>query len=107
MVHLQDNGYNVEKVDVSNDELSNIKDQMGIDPSLASCHTAEIAGYIVEGHVPVDVIETLLEEKPDLAGLAVPGMPQGSPGMSGELEGPLEILAFNEDGDIWIYRTWQ
>lgn len=107
MVHLQENGYNVEKVDTSNDELSVIKEQLGVDPSLASCHTAEIGGYVIEGHVPADVITQLLEEQPDLAGLAVPGMPQGSPGMSGELEGPLEILAFDAQGEIWIYTTWQ
>ncbi len=80
---------------------------MGVDPSLSSCHTAEVEGYVIEGHVPAEVIEKLLEERPDLAGLAVPGMPQGSPGMSGALERPLEILAFNEEGEIWVYTTWQ
>lgn len=78
-----------------------------MDPSLASCHTAEIGGYVIEGHVPADVIAQMLEEKPDLAGLAVPGMPQGSPGMSGELVGPLEILAFDREGNTWVYTTWQ
>jgi len=107
VVHLQENGYNVEKVDVTNDELSSIKEELGIAPTLASCHTAEIEGYIIEGHVPSDVIETLLEEQPDVAGLAVPGMPQGSPGMSGDLEGPLEILAFDQDSEVWVYTTWE
>lgn len=106
MVHLQENGYNVEKVDVTNDELYNVKAQLGVDPLLASCHTAEIEGYIIEGHVPYDVIEQLLQERPALAGLAIPGMPQGSPGMSGELEGPMEILAFDQDGEVWVYTTW-
>jgi hypothetical protein len=107
MVHLQENGYNVEKVDVSNDELSLLKERLGVNPELASCHTAEVEGYIIEGHVPVDVIEMLIEEKPDFAGLAVPGMPQGSPGMGGELEGPLQILAFDQQGNVWEYTTWE
>ena len=64
-------------------------------------------GYIIEGHVPSDVIEALLEEQPDVAGLAVPGMPQGSPGMSGDLEGPLEILAFDQDSEVWVYTNWE
>jgi hypothetical protein len=107
VVHLQENGFDVEAVDVTNDELSKVKERLGVDPILASCHTAEIDGYIIEGHVPSDVIDKLLKEQPDVAGLAVPGMPQGSPGMSGELEGPMEILAFNQDGEVWVYTTWQ
>lgn len=107
MVHLQENGYNVEKVDVTNDELTGLKKQLGIDASLASCHTAEIDGYVIEGHVPADVISQLLEEQPEFVGLAVPGMPPGSPGMSGELVAPLEILAFDQDNQVWVYMTWQ
>ena len=106
MVHLQDNDYDVEKIDMSNDELAELKESLGIPPEVASCHTAEIGGYIIEGHVPADVIEKLLLEKPDLIGLAVPGMPPESPGMGGEPQGLLEIMAFDQEGQVWVYTTW-
>jgi len=107
VVHLQDNGYNVEKVDMTEEQLSLQKQKLGVPQELTSCHTAEIEGYVIEGHVPADVIEQLLTEKPDLVGLAIPGMPQGSPGMNGDLEGPLEVLAFDGQGNSWVYTTWQ
>jgi hypothetical protein len=107
VVHLQENGYDVETVDLSNNALSEIKEDFGITPEIASCHTAEIEGYIIEGHVPADVIEKLLMEKPEFVGLALPGMPSGSPGMGGELETPLDILAFDQQGQVWVYTTWQ
>ena len=87
--------------------LSLQKQKLGVPAALSSCHTAEIEGYVIEGHVPADVIELLLVEQPDFAGLAVPGMPVGSPGMGGRLEGPLEIIAFDGQGNSWVYTTWQ
>ena len=105
MVHLQENGYEVEKIDMTNEELGNFNASLGIPSELSSCHTAQIEGYIVEGHVPADVIDAMLTEKPAILGLALPGMPQGSPGMGGEPEGPLEILAFDGDGQVWVYAT--
>lgn len=107
MVHLQENEYDVELIDMSNDGLINLKETLEIPPGLASCHTAEVGGYIIEGHVPAEVIEQLLLDKPDLIGLALPGMPAGSPGMGGEAETPLEILAFDQEGQVWVYATWQ
>jgi hypothetical protein len=106
VVHLQDNGYNVETIDMTNDALYTLKENKGIAPDLSSCHTAEIGGYIIEGHVPADVIEELLQEKPDIVGLAVPGMPPTSPGMGGVSQGLLEILAFDEQGQVWVYAKW-
>jgi hypothetical protein len=106
VVHLQDNDYDVETIDMTNDALVSLKERKGITAELASCHTAEIGGYIIEGHVPADVIEELLLEKPDIVGLALPGMPAGSPGMGGVSEEPLEILAFNQQGQVWVYTTW-
>ena len=94
-------------VDVTNDALAELKETKGITSELASCHTAEIGGYVIEGHVPAEAIEKLLDEKPDVLGLVVPGMPQGSPGMSGELQGPLEVFAYDQQGEVWIYTTWQ
>jgi hypothetical protein len=92
---------------MSNSELTGLKESKGITSELASCHTAELDGYVIEGHVPVDVIEELLLEKPDIVGLALPGMPPGSPGMGGEAMDPLEILAFDQEGNVWVYTTWQ
>ena len=90
---------------MSNEGLAELKESQGITPELASCHTAEVEGYVIEGHVPADVIEELLLEKPDIVGLALPGMPPGSPGMGGESQAPLEILAFDQQGDVWVYAT--
>jgi len=105
VVHLQESDYTVETIDTSNAALTELKENLGITPELASCHTAEVQGYIIEGHVPADVIEELLLEKPDIVGLAVPGMPPGSPGMGGQSENPLEILAFDQKGNVWVYAT--
>jgi hypothetical protein len=107
VVHLQENDYVVETVDMSNAELTSLKESRGIPSELASCHTAELDGYVIEGHVPVDVIEELLLDKPDIVGLALPGMPSGSPGMGGESLESLEILAFDQQGNVWVYATWQ
>jgi len=90
---------------MSNEALAELKESQGITPELASCHTAEVEGYIIEGHVPADVIEELIQEKPDIVGLALPGMPPGSPGMGGEAQDPLQILAFDLHGDVWVYAT--
>ncbi len=90
---------------MSNDALVELKDSWGITPDLASCHTAEVEGYVIEGHVPVDVIQELLMEKPDIVGLALPGMPPGSPGMGGEAQYQLQILAFDQQGQVWVYAT--
>ena len=106
MVHLQDNDYDVEKIDMSNDELAELKQSKGIPAELSSCHTAEIGGYIIEGHVPANVIEKLLVERPEIVGLAVPGMPPEAPGMGGEPQGSLKILAFDQEGQVWVYTTW-
>ena len=69
---------------------------------LYSCHTAIIQGYVIEGHVPADLILRLLKEKPRVLGLAVPGMPSGSPGMDGPPE-PYEVLTFDKSGRTSVY----
>ena len=79
--HLRDNGFRVETVDMP--DLSLIKQKYGVKPALQACHTAVVDGYVVEGHVPADVILKLLKDHPAVAGVAVPGMPGGSPGMGG------------------------
>lgn len=77
--HLRRAGFAVEVVETS--ELNRIKARLGVPQALASCHTGEIAGFVVEGHVPAGAIKRLLAERPQGKGLAVPGMPIGSPGM--------------------------
>lgn len=88
--HLERNGYSV-NVEHPPD-VSYIKRQRGVDPRLASCHTMVLDGYTFEGHVPVDAVDRVLRERPYIRGLAVPGMPTGSPGMGGRLQPPLPVL---------------
>ena len=70
---------------------------------LFACHTAIIDGYVIEGHVPADVIDKLLKEKPQVVGLAVPGMPAGSPGMEGGKPEPYNVLTFDKNGKTTVY----
>lgn len=80
------------------DDLSPVKTRLGVPQELQSCHTAEIDGYVIEGHVPAADIERLLEERPDATGIAVPGMPVGSPGMEyGERKDPYDVILFGGD----------
>ena len=83
MGHLRGNGFRVQKKDVFGKQLTDVKTKHGVPSRLHSCHTAAIDGYIIEGHVPADLIKRLLKERPPIVGLAVPGMPVGSPGMEG------------------------
>lgn len=79
VAHLRSSGFDVRTVD--DPELAKFKQSVGVRADLASCHTARVAGYVIEGHVPADAIRRLLAERPAATGLAVPGMPIGSPGM--------------------------
>ena len=100
--HLQEAGFEVETRDLDN--LTAIKAELGVDPKLQSCHTAVVGDYVVEGHVPADVIARILEEEPNIAGVAVPGMPVGSPGMEmGSRVDPYEIIAFDHEGNAKVY----
>ena len=83
VAHLRAAGFEVEVSDTT--ELSRVKARLGVPSELSACHTAQVAGYVIEGHVPAPVIRRLLVENPQASGLAVPGMPTGSPGM--EVEG--------------------
>lgn len=79
-------------------DLADISRKAGIPADLEGCHTSFIGNYVVDGHVPVKTIRKLLAEKPAIAGIALPGMPSGSPGMYGEKTGPLTIYAVSRDG---------
>lgn len=94
--HLEDEHFDVEARDVT--DLNNIKRDVGVPTELASCHTALVGGYVIEGHVPAEAIRKLLAEHPDIAGLAVPGMPVGSPGMEGPNAQPYMVYAFDRAG---------
>lgn len=75
-------------------------------PRLASCHTAKVGGYVIEGHVPAADIRRLLEQRPRVDGLAVPGMPIGSPGMEqGSVVEPYDVLAFNTAGETRVFAS--
>jgi hypothetical protein len=99
--HLQQAGFSVEVHDLH--DLGPVKAEHAIPPSLRSCHTATVDGYVVEGHVPADLVQRLLEERPPIRGLAVPGMPMGSPGMEGPYKDAYEVLAIAEDGRTSVY----
>ncbi|HSE05346.1 MAG TPA: DUF411 domain-containing protein [Methylomirabilota bacterium] len=76
-------------------------------PALQSCHTAVVDGYVIEGHVPADVIDRFLRERPAVVGLAVPGMPVGSPGMEtpGQASERYQVLAFDQKGRTTVYAS--
>lgn len=90
--YLEQQGYKVKVV--ATDALARVKAMAGVPPQLESCHTILVDGYVVEGHVPAAAIHKLLSEKPAVRGIALAGMPQGSPGMSGEKEGPFVVESF-------------
>lgn len=90
--------------DVTEAQLIAIKSEHGVPRDLQSCHTGIVDGYVVEGHVPADALQRLLEEKPDVQGLTVPGMPVGSPGMMGPNPQPYNVLTFEKDGSRAVYE---
>ena len=99
--------YNYNVTEKNTRELLSLKKKMGIPEKLASCHTAVIDGYIIEGHVPAETIDNLLAERPDIYGLAVPGMPVGSPGMespAGEVQ-PYDVYMFDQGGATGVYAS--
>lgn len=102
VTYLQRQGFDVTAVDTSN--LSQIKQQHGVPAGLEGCHTVLIGGYVVEGHVPANVLNRLLAEKPAIKGVSLPGMPMGSPGMGGEKQGPFVIYGFTDNG-ARVYAT--
>ena len=95
--YLKKEGYEVE-VKNSDILLDQIKSENNIPGEVESCHTSLIDGYFVEGHIPLEAIEKLMTEEPDIAGIAMPGMPSGSPGMPGQKYGEFIIYAVNHDG---------
>jgi len=93
--YMRDHGFTV-TVEPTHD-LPLIKKMNGVPGDLEGCHTMALGGYVIEGHVPIDAIMRLLEEKPDIKGISLPGMPQGSPGMSGTKTEPFTIYEIGSD----------
>jgi hypothetical protein len=105
VTHLRENGFSVTEVKVDN--IESYKEKYGVPANLGSCHTAVINGYVVEGHVPAADIIKLLEQHPDVAGLTVPGMPVGSPGMEvGDRKDPYDVLMINRDGSTSVFNSY-
>lgn len=103
--HLRANGF--EPTVRDEEQMDELKDELGVPSSVRSCHIALVGGYLIEGHVPAGDIRKLLAERPKVAGLAVPGMPSRTPGMAqpGEPEGGYEVLAFQSDGSTKLFAS--
>jgi hypothetical protein len=99
--HLEANGFTVKAYDVQN--VNAYKDRHGVPVPLGACHTALVEGYVVEGHVPAADIKRMLAERPKIKGLAVPGMPAGSPGMEGPHAEAYEVLSFDAAGATRVF----
>lgn len=104
MDHLRANGFRVKPVAV--EDTAAMRKRMGVPEALGGCHTAVIEGYAIEGHVPAREIKRLLAEKPAAAGLAVPGMPQGSPGMESANPAPYKVLLVDKSGRHTVYARY-
>lgn len=105
--HVRAAGFVAEVIDEPEAALQARKSRLGVGPKLASCHTAIVNGYVVEGHVPAADIQRMLREKPAIAGIAAPGMPVGSPGMevpSGAKD-RYDVVAFTRGGTTKVYAT--
>jgi hypothetical protein len=99
---LRADGFDVQVEDMP--DVTPVKAQHAIPPRLWSCHTSVIEGYAVEGHVPPDLIRRMVQERPAFAGIAVPGMPVGSPGMEqGTEKEPYQVVSFTRDGSLAVY----
>lgn len=103
--HLKANGFTVRSHDTA--DVAQHKARLGIAPAYESCHTAQVGGYVIEGHVPARDIRRLLKEKPQARGLAVPGMPIGSPGMEqGNQKDRYEVILLDERGAPRVYSRY-
>jgi hypothetical protein len=99
--HMRAAGFTVDARDVT--DIMSVKVDAGVPGAMSSCHTAIVDGYVVEGHVPADQIERLLADRPDIVGIAVPGMPTGSPGMEGRTPEPYQVLSIGRDGSAGVF----
>lgn len=105
IAHLRSAGFTVVAHDT--DDLNGVQQAFGVPFRLGSCHTAKVGNYVIEGHVPADLIQKLLAEKSPLAGLAVPGMVTGSPGMEGPGAEAYDVVAWDRAGKTTVYAHRQ
>ena len=103
IAHLVKHGYRVDAKDTP--DIAEVKRALGVPDAITACHTAVVNGYLIEGHVPAADIARLLKEKPKVAGLAVPGMPMGSPGMEGARTQHYQVLSFDKNGKTRIFAS--
>jgi hypothetical protein len=104
--HLRKNGFAVHSEDVA--DINSVKAKYNVPAALRSCHTAVVNGYVIEGHVPAADVKRLLTTRPtDVVGLAVPGMPVGSPGMEGSNPQAYQVLAFDKGGRSRIFASYR
>jgi hypothetical protein len=104
--HLKRDNFNVK--DVVSDDVQSIKNKYGVTQELASCHTALVNGYVVEGHVPANDIRALLKNKPDVIGITVPGMPSGTPSMEmGGKKDAFQVLSFDKKNQRQVFNSYQ
>lgn len=103
--HVAKHGFEVEDQVIQ--DMSVIKAELGVPGHLASCHTAVVNGYVVEGHVPADDIIKMLNEQPDIQGLTVPAMPVGTPGMEmGDRKDPFNVMSFRKTGESGVFTRY-
>ena len=102
--HLRKHGFTVNAKDTP--DMNTIKATLGVPGALTSCHTAVVEGYLIEGHVPAADIDRLLASRPKVKGLAVPGMPMGSPGMEGGAKQHYQVVTFDKVGKTAVYSSY-
>jgi hypothetical protein len=102
--HLRKHGFTVDAKDTP--DMNTIKATLGVPGALTSCHTAVVDGYLIEGHVPASDIDRLLSARPKVKGLAVPGMPSGSPGMEGGAKQHYQVVTFDKAGKTKVFASY-
>lgn len=103
--HLKAQGFQI--TNFSTPDIETVKQKYNVPDNLSSCHTAIVNGYVIEGHVPADDIKRLLQEKPNVAGLSVPQMPVGTPGMEmGDRKDPFSVLSFDSKGSVAVFNEY-
>ena len=104
--HLKKNNFKVK--DIVTDDVQAIKNKYGVSEAMASCHTAIVDGYVIEGHVPANDIMKLLKTKPKIVGIAVPGMPSGTPGMEmGDRKDAYNVMSFDKENHYEIFHSYE
>ncbi len=102
--HMRSNGFDVTTRNLQWSELSSVRSHYRVPANLHSCHTAVVDGYVVEGHVPADLVSRLLSERPEAIGISAPGMPAASPGMDIPSGGPYDVMIFEAGGGSRLYQ---